>query len=152
MRNIKDIKFKAKCIDSPFLRESYGLWVFGNLEVIGDRAWIRLPDKDMTEEEILTYGLRQVEVEPESVCQYTGYQDGSGVDIYEKDVLEDDEKSLYRVEWGGDGWLLIQICDDWNIDQATSLEPELQPRMSYFYKGMKVVGHDNIIGETESWH
>lgn len=83
--------------------------------------------------------------------QYTGLKDANDKEIYEGDILEEylspHEQNYYKVEWGNDGWFLILIDKDWNMKQALAEGPEYQPRMSFFYHDMKVVG--NIFNNPE---
>lgn len=81
----------------------------------------------------------------------TGLKDSNCKEIYEGDILEErfgsNDIHYYKVEWVEDGWFLIILEDNWDAQKALSLEPEAQPRMSYFYKGMRIVG--NIFENPE---
>jgi len=87
-------------------------------------------------------------------CQYTGLKDKNDKKIFEGDILKEtlhkNEFYYYTVEWGDDGWFLImqdKSTNDWNIETAMNQEIESQPRMTYFYVGMEIVG--NIFENKE---
>lgn len=75
---MRDILFKAKRLDN-------GKWVQGDLvrtfERYGVHAFIWVRD----DSEYL--GVKEFEVDPETVCQYTGFTDKNGVKIFENDVV-----------------------------------------------------------------
>lgn len=65
---MRTIKFKAKCLNN-------GLWVHGDLHYFVDGVYI------------LDNGCNIVEIDPTTVCQFTGFQDLGGNDIYEGDIV-----------------------------------------------------------------
>ena len=73
-----------------------GEWLIGCLVVIDDRAWIAHADPEMTTDEVLEIGLRETEVDPETVGQFTGLQDSNSVDICEGDVLNSENGTGLR--------------------------------------------------------
>lgn len=72
----REIKFKAKYIDED-------RWMEGDLVHHGDRTYIYDAFVDEGKVEV-----DEIEVDPNTVCQFTGFTDNKGQDIYENDILE----------------------------------------------------------------
>ena len=86
---IENIKFKAKCLDNQewicgfFYKEN------GNTYIIEDRQ----------KESMLNRNI-PYKVAPATVCQFTGFLDKNGKDIYEGDILRSDEYPFSCMEAG----------------------------------------------------
>ena len=86
---LRNIKFKAKRLDN-------GEWEKGSLVVTDLIGW----DEPMVEI-VTTNGMRN-EVDPSTVCQFTGLKDCKGREVWEGDILQDvdDDNIKYVVTFG----------------------------------------------------
>jgi len=79
---VEDIKFKAKSILD-------GAWVQGDL--------IHKEDGKIA---ILRNGFNVSEVDPSTVCQFTGLKDKNGKEIFENDLLYDEDSGIVSaIKW-----------------------------------------------------
>lgn len=82
---IENIKFKAKRLDN-------GEWIIGSFVVM------KIPALSKTTIGIVEAGGATLhEIDPVTVCQFTGMKDKNGVEVWEHDLLTKDYSVIYEV-------------------------------------------------------
>lgn len=90
---IENIKFKAKRLDRKGWVCGYFYEENGNTYIIENRQ------KESKLNRNLTY-----QVDPSTVCQFTGLKDKNGVEVWEHDLLTKDYSVIYEVGYEGCGF------------------------------------------------
>lgn len=92
---MREILFRGKRIDN-------GEWVEGYLWIGNDSCYIISNNRGITyyekESRVMAFAS---EVDPETVCQYTGLTDKGSRKIWENDIIRYNKK-LFRVAWEAD--------------------------------------------------
>ena len=84
---IENIKFKAKRLDN-------GEWVKGDLVHSTSYVGISYPSDEFSDVPIVH------RVDPKTVCQFTGLKDKEGIDIFEGDLLYDEDSGIVSaIKW-----------------------------------------------------
>ena len=90
---IENIKFKAKRLDN-------GEWIKGYFYEENDNTYIiENRQKESKLNRNLTY-----QVDPSTVCMFTGLKDKNGVEVWEHDLLTKDGSVIYEVGYEGCGF------------------------------------------------
>lgn len=97
---IEDIKFKAKRLDN-------GEWIIGSFVLM------KIPALCKTTIGIVAAGGATLhEVDPSTVCQFTGLKDCEGNEVWNHDLLRSpcrEEGTIYEVSWGKeDGGFIVK--------------------------------------------
>lgn len=106
---IEDIKFKAKRLDN-------GEWIIGSFVVM------KIPALSKTTIGIVAAGGATLhEVDPSTVCQFTGLTDCENQDIYEGDILAEKECPEFEVGYINCTFAAAYVGDDKFIFNLTAL-------------------------------
>lgn len=106
---IENIKFKAKRLDN-------GEWIIGSFVVM------KIPALSKTTIGIVAAGSATLhEVDPSTVCQFTGLTDCENQDIYEGDILAEKECPEFEVGYINCTFAAAYVGDDKFIFNLTAL-------------------------------
>lgn len=134
--NIREIKFRGKDVK--------GSWIYGYPIIVSHKAWIKDINDTTTNPRRLgqdSADFRCVEVEEETVGQYTGLKDKSGVEVYEGDILTLENGNVIGAVRFNERICSFELCDEKSGDSYWLLQ---DPSLKY-----EIIGNIYVIQNTK---
>lgn len=121
---IENIKFKAKRLDNGEWCEGYFYEENGNTYIIENRQKESMLNRNVT-----------YEVDPSTVCQFTGLKDEDGTEIWEHDILKN-HPMTNEVTFRNGSFIIVEDYDD-DIVEESLFNCVLEDNICY----LKVIGN-----------
>lgn len=119
---IRNIKFKAKRLDNSEWVKGYFYKECGNTYIIEDRQSESMLNRNEAHQ-----------VDPSTVCQFTGLKDSEGNEIWEGDIAECETYDLYK------GFIKVKAIIEYMYGAFVAIIDGMP--YSLYFKYIKVIGN-----------